>query len=338
MRVTDEGTKQMFGDGRHSFYLEKRCNFPCVKGLEVCAKCIEKVAPYKTQGSRRFDHGKVSEPIPEYSHIFGGQWYQSRIPLWGEPSAQMVILARKYQAEARQGFIVIDPDYTKAVSSKIVSSKIESNNKELKTEEHKVDKQNKVVTMPRGRKPKNETDKPSNNEENTSDTKVKRKRPTIATTDIESIELTNQELINQELINQELEKQKPKKTRTTSKNITKDVTENTVEKKKQVPKKSIESPSSPITNPLLVDQPILFQEAVIPTIMEEDIEQVDTDGYEIEYISLREFEIDGVTYYHEGSKGKLYRKIKNGIGPYIGRYYKDTDNIDTSVPDSDDES
>ncbi len=329
MRVTDEGTKQMFGDGRHSFYLEKRCNFPCVKGLDVCAKCIEKVAPYKTQGSRRFDHGKVSEPIPEHSHIFGGQWYQSRVPLWGEPGAQMVVLARKYQAEARQGFIVIDPDYTK-----VVSCKIQSNNKELKieqkTEEYKVVKQNNVVIMPRGRKPKNEADKPSNNEDNNSETKVKRKRPTIATESTKTTELQESTIQNTH--------KEAKKVRTTSKNITKDVAENTVEKKKRSLKKPIESPSSPVTNPLLADQPIIFQEAVIPTIIEEDIEQVDTDGYEIEYVSLREFELNSVTYYLEGNKGKLYKKIKNGIGPYIGRYYKDADDIDTSVPDSDDES
>jgi hypothetical protein len=107
-RVTDENNKQLFGDGRHSFYLEQRCNFPCINGSDSCIKCITKIKPYKTQGSRRFDHGKVNEPIPDESHIFGGTWYNSRIKQWGNPSNEIIKFAQQYQNEARRGFILVD--------------------------------------------------------------------------------------------------------------------------------------------------------------------------------------------------------------------------------------
>jgi hypothetical protein len=191
--------------------------------------------------------------------------------------------------------------------------------------------------MPRGRKPKiDNTNLENTNLENNSnvantDTIVpKKKRPQVA-----SVNTTPSA---------------PKSTiqpKTTSRSTTRKkntaepavITDQPPKKKAPVARKKPVVASSPIiTNPLIVDQPIQFQEAVIPTILEEEIEQVDTEGYEIEYITLREFELNGVIYYRDSNKEKLYKKNKNGIGPYVGRYYKENQEIDTTILDSDDES
>jgi len=354
-RVTDEKIAQKFGDGKHNFHIEMRCNLPCMANSDICEKCVTKSATYKTHGSRKFDQGKVNEPIPDHSHIFGGKWYQMRVGDWGTPPSEIIRFAQQYQAEARQGYIVVDPDYSTMGQVKQHQAK-----------QHKVDEQKKeiVSTMPRGRKPKvtvsqkDETEKTSINirditiagDENapiattatattatatapTENNVVKKRRPTVAAASTVSTVTIAEDVSN--------DKKEEKKARgvTRKKATTEEANQKEAAPKKRSPKKQVSSPApEPITNPLLVDQPILFQEAVIPTILEQDIEQVDTDGYEIEYITLREFELNNTTYYIEGNKGKLYKKVKGGIGPYVGRYHKDLEEIDTSVPDSDDES
>ena len=84
-------------------------------------------------------------------------------------------------------------------------------------------------------------------------------------------------------------------------------------------------------------QPIC-KEVVIPEYIEENIEEIDIQQYETEYIILTPIEIDKITYWHDTKKQKLYEIIKNKqIGPYIGRYCPNTALICTDVPDSDEE-
>ena len=71
-RYTDDTYAQYFGDNRHKFYLEFRCNRPCFKNKEVCIKCIHKTFGCKRQQARTFDHGNVNDSIPDDSHIYGG--------------------------------------------------------------------------------------------------------------------------------------------------------------------------------------------------------------------------------------------------------------------------
>ena len=79
------------------------------------------------------------------------------------------------------------------------------------------------------------------------------------------------------------------------------------------------------------------KEVVLPTHMENTREIVDTDGYEIEYVKLSLFTIGDSTYFRDSKKNKLYKRLKDKIGGYVGRYDPRTESIHADVPDSDDE-
>jgi len=85
--------------------------------------------------------------------------------------------------------------------------------------------------------------------------------------------------------------------------------------------------------PVVVKTELIHKELSIPTHMEKTLEYVDTDGFNIEYIKLHQIEYNGNTYFKD-SKNKLYKKIKDNIGPYVGRL-EGSDII--NIPDSDEE-
>jgi len=73
----------------------------------------------------------------------------------------------------------------------------------------------------------------------------------------------------------------------------------------------------------------LIKEVSLPTHIEKTLEEV--EAYNIEYIKLHQIEHNGTTYFKD-NKNKLYRKIKDDIGPYVGRLDK---NSIIDIPDSD---
>ena len=86
-----------------------------------------------------------------------------------------------------------------------------------------------------------------------------------------------------------------------------------------------------------VAEKMIEKEVVLPTHLEER-EEVDTDGFEIEYVKLSMFSLNDVSYFRDSKKNKLYKKIKEKtIGTYVGRYDPLTETIDHEVPDSDEE-
>ena len=102
-RVTTEKRKQLFGDGKHYFYLEMRCGMDIPEGKKVCEMCENKIYKYKYQHSRQFDHGCVNEPITSSSHIYGGEWYEKMKLRYKEPTEDIIKLSIQYQEEARKG-------------------------------------------------------------------------------------------------------------------------------------------------------------------------------------------------------------------------------------------
>ena len=100
-RYTDDTYSQYFGDNKHKFYLEFRCNRPCFKNREVCIKCIHKTIGCARQQARTFDHGNVNDPIPDNSHIYGGKWYLAAEKKWGRPPSEIIEFALMSQEEAR---------------------------------------------------------------------------------------------------------------------------------------------------------------------------------------------------------------------------------------------
>lgn len=110
------------------------------------------------------------------------------------------------------------------------------------------------------------------------------------------------------------------------------------EVKPKAPPKPRKKPTKPKEAPVTLQTQNICKEVVIPTYIEEKIEEVDTQDYEVEYVILTHLEVDKVLYYHDLKKQKLYEIIKNkGIGPYIGRYCPRTETICTDVSDSDEE-
>jgi hypothetical protein len=108
-----------------------------------------------------------------------------------------------------------------------------------------------------------------------------------------------------------------------------------VEKPKAKPRKKAEKPKE---EPAKIEVKNICKEVVIPTYIEEKLEEIDTQDYEVEYVILTHLEIEKTLYYHDIRKQKLYEIIKNKeIGPYVGRYCPHTGSICADVPDSDEE-
>lgn len=277
-RVTDERYARRFGDGEHKYYFEIRCNQPCVEGRDICKKCVKIYPECKNQFCRYFPHGKVTEPIPERSHIFGGKWYLDHVVEWGEPSQEMVRFAQQHQEAARKGCEVPS----------------------------KEDKPSMMQEMP-PRKPK-VVEEPS---VVAAIAPVKRSRKLKIAEQTKPVE--DKPMMDVPAIDANpVIEVKPKK--------------------KAAPKKKKEVPPSPVVTTLV------HKEVVIPTHKEDTMEELDTEGYDIKYVKLSLFELDQVKYFRDSKKNKIYKRNKDKIGEYIGRFDPDTESIDADIPDSDDEN
>jgi hypothetical protein len=319
-RYTDETHAQHFGNGRNKFYLEFRCNRQCSKNEKYCTKCCNK-SPNKLQQSRKFNHGDINEPIPDSSHIFGGKWYNEGVVRWGLPPSEIIEFAIKYSSEARQGFIPIDIP-------------------------------SEIITLPP--LPTIKLKKPKLALDLTSEPALELTAELISEPVLEpvlepALELTAEltalepalELIAEpasELIAEliaELITVVPKKVRkpkvASESSIT--LTDHS-EPKKQVRKKPAVTPYSTLVSTI---PQLVHKEVSLPTHIESKMEEVDSSGYSIQYIKLTVFDANGISYFKDAIKNKLYKKVKDKIGVYIGRWNPDTDSIIVDIPDSDDE-
>ena len=106
------------------------------------------------------------------------------------------------------------------------------------------------------------------------------------------------------------------------------------EPKKQVRKKPTVTPYSTLVS---TTSHLVHKEVSLPTHIESKMEEVDSSGYSIQYIKLTVFDANGTSYFRDAIKNKLYKKVKDKIGVYIGRWNPDTDSIIADIPDSDEE-
>jgi hypothetical protein len=109
------------------------------------------------------------------------------------------------------------------------------------------------------------------------------------------------------------------------------------EKPKDKPKITRPKIAKPKVSPKQTSEASNHKEVAIPTHMEKSMEEFDTDGFEIEYVSLVPFEVNETNYFRDRKKEKLYKNTKGSIGHYVGRWDPDTESIHTEVPDSDEE-
>jgi len=109
-----------------------------------------------------------------------------------------------------------------------------------------------------------------------------------------------------------------------------------IAKTKRVPrKKPVVSPYSSLVN---TTHQLVHKEVSLPTHLETKLEEIDSSGYKIQYVKLTVFDANGTSYFRDAVKNKLYKKVKDKIGGYVGRWNPDTDSIIADIPDSDDES
>jgi len=78
---------------------------------------------------------------------------------------------------------------------------------------------------------------------------------------------------------------------------------------------------------------LIQKDVSIPTHIETTLEEIDTEDCKIEYIPLSTFEHNGTTYFKY--KNKLYKKLHDKIGTYVGKIYNGSI---LNIPDSDDEN
>jgi hypothetical protein len=221
-------------DSRNRYYLEYRCTNSVLHGTLLCSRCTDRTTD-KIQSSGKFDHGLVTGPIPDHSHIYGGPWYHQKYKdiVLSEDAMQE---AEAHQAAARVGLSLQD--------------------------EVKEEPVNEVIIPKRGRA-----------------TII---RPTASV--VPSVVPT-------------------KKT------------------KKPLPPPAIIVPQRAAT--------------IVATHIERDIEEYYVDDYDIEILPVVPFEYDGTSYLREPTKNKLFQRIKNNVGAYVGRYDPYTETIRTDIPDSD---
>jgi len=101
-RITRDESKLQFGDGKHHFYIEERCDLPAIGPL--CPRCDkgEKNGKkeLKYQANRRFDHGLVGEAYTDTSHLFDSPWYHQKRKAYGEPSKETLEIAMRAKSKA----------------------------------------------------------------------------------------------------------------------------------------------------------------------------------------------------------------------------------------------
>ena len=292
---------QHFGNNRNIFYIELRCNLPCQPGADVCVSCTGKntVSP---QVSRRYDHGKVTEPVPAKSHIYGSEWYLAKVKKYGEPSADVIAMAEEAQKEARPKVVAtaVIKKSSPQVSPRTIQTVIQMTTTPQKNHIMTIVK---PIIKPSSKQIKVVTSVPS--------------MPSLPSTS------SNQITVIPSTQPEEEKKENPL------------IAKHVEEKPKTPVKRPRPKPKKPSIFSEIKSEP--HKDVIIPTYMESTMEVIDMDDYEVEYVKLSVCEINGSTYF-KGPSQKIYKKVKdNKPGEYIGRYEAATSCIHTDIPDSDDD-
>ncbi len=81
--------------------LVKTCSNPAVHGTNLCERCST-----REEGGRALSqaiHGLLTDPIPEYSHIYGGPWFWKWVnKTEADPPEHWVLLAEEAQEAAEK--------------------------------------------------------------------------------------------------------------------------------------------------------------------------------------------------------------------------------------------
>ena len=355
-RIVQFSDIQYFGDGKHRFYFESRCNRVC--NDTTCADCSTKNPSSRTQYSRTFNHGLITEPIPEESHIYGGKRYLDNVKKWGEPDPHIIkeaerrrALIYEKQSEATSSIAAEEYKVMSRISSETAAIPVEDMPKKaskmsiplidtIPLEIISVDKaEKKVRKRPQVSAAVTNAIIAANAaaaaaaaalstavEEKQEDSLVEEKQEDILVEEKQEDILVEEKQEDSfgdfcEKSKKSKKPEKPKKPR--------------APRKSRATKKA-ETPYETLAKSALANSSPSTKEVCIPTHIEKTLDVYDADGYEIEYVRLTKFEHEGVKYFRDMKKQKLYQRVKDSsVGKYVGRYDSYSDSVIEDVPDSD---
>lgn len=93
-RIAKVSGIEHFSDGKHRFYIAYRCLNQSLAHSNCCSRCVDRGTD-KIQSSGKFDHGLITGPIPDHSHMYGGKWYRDGCITWGPPLPDAVRIAEE---------------------------------------------------------------------------------------------------------------------------------------------------------------------------------------------------------------------------------------------------
>lgn len=93
-RIAKVSGIEHFSDGKHRFYIAYRCSNQSLVHSNCCSRCVDRGTD-KIQSSGKFDHGLITGPIPDHSHMYGGKWYRDGCIMWGPPLPDAVRIAEE---------------------------------------------------------------------------------------------------------------------------------------------------------------------------------------------------------------------------------------------------
>jgi hypothetical protein len=93
-RIAKVSGIEHFRDSKHRFYIAYRCSNQSLAHSNCCSRCVDRGTD-KIQSSGKFDHGLITGPIPDHSHMYGGKWYHDGCITWGPPLPEALRLAEE---------------------------------------------------------------------------------------------------------------------------------------------------------------------------------------------------------------------------------------------------
>ena len=90
-RITNAELKLPCPDKKHYLFIESACGNASEE--DICKKCIKKPS----------EHGLVSGPYTQKSHIFDSPWYHKSVKAYGVPDKDVIEKAMEAQKKARGG-------------------------------------------------------------------------------------------------------------------------------------------------------------------------------------------------------------------------------------------
>ena len=297
VRTVKKDSYATFGETNVRCYYTFRCD----KAATETGKCafhntrkIRSVVQFQST----YDHGLVSGPIYDHSHIYGGAWYNKAIERHGAIAVDDLRTVLAYHEEAHKEN-KIDKMIEMPRKSKVINGSI------LEVEESTIAlRLTESLCLPSAAPKEAPKEAP------------KRRKPKIV--------LSEDPEAPKEPKAPEAPKEKPK--RKPSKKAAPQVSQVSAT---QVSATQV-SPQVFATQVSQVSAPI-EKEVVIPTFIEDTLEETE---YEIEFVKLTPFQLGDTTYFRDEKKNKLYHANGKKIGNYAGKLYNDSIH---NEPDSDEE-